>query len=146
MTTSWQSTSDVRRAQSESSGRSLWMSQVDTFFWCRLIWRSRMQSEDRESLVKTVVPVGNDGGAWNPTGNMPVENMRRKWGSVMERKELQYIPIRSQSQQRVRELAARLYRSDAQRLFWFRVAVGCAAVTAGGNWGKMAIAQSAAMF
>ena len=35
----------------------------------------------------------------------------------MERKELQYIPIRSQSQQRVRELAARLYRSDAQRLF-----------------------------
>ena len=42
----------------------------------------------------------------------------------MERKELQYIPIRSQSQQRVRELAARLYRSDAQRLFWFRVAVG----------------------
>lgn len=64
----------------------------------------------------------------------------------MERKELQYIPIRSQSQQRVRELAARLYRSDAQRLFWFRVAVGCAAVTAVATGAMMAISQSAAMF
>ena len=94
----------------------------------------------------TSFTVGNDGGAWNPTGNMPAENMRRKRGSVMERKELQYIPIQSQSQQRVRELAARLYRSDAQRLFWFRVAVGCAAVTAVATGAMMAIAQSAAMF
>lgn len=93
-----------------------------------------------------VALAGASGGAWNPTGNMPVENMRRKRGSVMERKELQYIPIRSQSQQRVRELAARLYRSDAQRLFWFRVAVGCAAVTAVATGAMMAIAQSASVF
>lgn len=47
---------------------------------------------------------------------------------------------------KARELAARLYRSDAQRLFWFRVAVGCATVTAVATGAMMAIAQSAAMF
>lgn len=102
-----------------------------------------MAGKRRENRVALA---GASGGAWNPTGNMPVENMRRKRGSVMERKELQYIPIRSQSQQRVRELAARLYRSDAQRLFWFRVAVGCAAVTAVATGAMMAIAQSASVF
>lgn len=64
----------------------------------------------------------------------------------MERKELQYMPLGSQSQRRVRELAAKLYRSDAQRLFWFRVAVGCAVITAVATGAMVAIAQAAGIF